>query len=75
MAKLKFSVISLPKGLKVGNNCVLKLHLRKTENEECGRCGGFYIENSEEKDPFNLASDETIICKDCHQVESELMDY
>ena len=71
MDRLQYSLIPMPGTLKVSSNCNVRVHLRQTENKECVRCGGFYIEPK--IDEFDFATSSS--CVDCNQMESELMEH
>jgi hypothetical protein len=63
-------VINLPEKLSVSEKCKIKVRFSKTENQECPRCGGFFIE-PKPKDPFmSLDSSNSDICSSCSDCEN-----
>ena len=70
MAALRHTIVEMPEKLKVTSKCVVKVHLRETENGECERCGQFNIDKRDDGDPFRTLS---AICDECTTAESEFM--
>ena len=70
MDKLQYAVIAMPGNLRVSDKCNIRVHLRRTENTGCKRCGGYYIKPK--VDEFDIDSS---VCNECTLVESEQMDY
>jgi len=67
-------VINLPEKLSVSEKCRIKVRFAKTENQECPRCGGFFIE-PKPKDPFmSLDSSSSDICSSCSDYENSYDD-
>ena len=62
--------MNLPEKLSVSENCKIKVNFTKTQNQECPRCGGFFIE-PKPKDPFlSLDSSNSEICTSCSDHET-----
>ena len=63
-------VMNLPEKLSVSEKCKIKVNFTKTQNQECPRCGGFFME-PKPKDPFlSLDSSNSEICSFCSDHET-----